>query len=230
MTDAKTSLTRDRTSTSFDLVVLDWDGTVMDSLGAIIACAQHSLRDTGLPDLPAELIRGGIGLGLRATVERLLPGLGDDERQAWVAAYRDHWIATYRHQPVLLDGARDAVVEMERRDLMLAVATGKGRKGLQRDLDELDMGRHFLATRTVDEAPSKPHPQMLLELMDELGVRAERTLMVGDTTYDLDMATNAGVSAVGVLTGGHDLPTLSSSEPLAVLDRLADLPAWLDSR
>jgi phosphoglycolate phosphatase len=98
---------------------------------------------------------------------------------------------------------------------------------LQRDLDELNMGHFFLATRTVDEAPSKPHPQMLLDLMDELGVRVEQTLMVGDTTYDLDMARNAGVDGVGVLTGGHDREALAASGAVACLDRLSDLPVWL---
>ena len=226
MTDAKNSLT-DPSPLPYDLIVLDWDGTVMDSLGAIVACAQHALRDAGLPELPDERIRGGIGLGLRDTVERLLPGLAESARRVWVDAYRDHWIATYQHQPILLEGARTAVERLESSEYMLAVATGKGRRGLRRDLDELDMGRFFLATRTVDEAPSKPHPQMLLELMDELGVRAERTLMVGDTTYDLDMARNARVDAVGVLTGGHDRETLMASEPRACLDRLGNLPAWL---
>lgn len=226
--DARSTSPSGPSAARFDLIVLDWDGTVMDSLGAIVACAQHSLRDAGLPELPDERIRTGIGLGLRDTVERLLPDLDDAVRSRWVESYRDHWVATYRHQPVLLEGALAAVEELDRRDVLLAVATGKSRRGLQRDLEELDMGRFFLATRTVDEAPSKPHPQMLLDLMDELGARAERTLMVGDTTYDLDMARNAGAAGVGVLTGGHDRETLAGSDPLACLDRLADLPAWLD--
>ncbi|MDA8018699.1 MAG: HAD-IA family hydrolase [Thermoanaerobaculia bacterium] len=217
------------TPACYDLIVLDWDGTVMDSLGAIVACARHALREARLPELSEELIRGGIGLGLEATVERLLPDLDGEVRRQWIQAYRDHWISTYQHQPVLLRGARSAVVELNHREYMLAVATGKGRRGLQRDLDELDMDRLFLASRTVDEAPSKPNPQMLLELMDELGVRADRTLMVGDTTYDLDMAKNAGVVSVAVLTGGHDRQTLTSRDPLACLASLADLPEWLES-
>lgn len=214
----------------YDLIVLDWDGTVMDSLGSIVACAQHALRDAGLPELPDALIRGGIGLGLHDTVERLLPESDADLRREWVGLYRDLWIGTYQHRPVALDGALAAVAELETREYMLAVATGKGRRGLMRDLEDLGMAHHFLATRTVDEARSKPHPQMLLDLMDELGVRADRTLMVGDTTYDLDMARNARVDSVGVLTGGHDRETLSGSEPRVCLDRLSDLPSWLDTR
>ena len=213
----------------YELIVLDWDGTVMDSLGSIVACAQHALCDAGLPELPDTLIRSGIGLGLRDTVARLLPDADADLREEWVGLYRDLWIATYQHQPVVLDGAPAAVAKLERREYMLAVATGKGRRGLMRDLEDLGMAHHFVATRTVDEARSKPHPQMLLDLMDELGVRAERTLMVGDTTFDLDMARNARVDSVGVLTGGHDRETLEASEPLVCLDRLADLPSWLDS-
>lgn len=211
----------------YDLLVLDWDGTVMDSLGAIVACAQHGLRQVGLGQLPDELIRGGIGLGLEVTVRRLLPDADDAIRARWVHAYRTLWVEVYRHQPVALPGAPEAVAELDRQEYLLAVATGKGRRGLTKDLQELALDRYFLATRTVDEAPSKPHPQMLLEILDELGIAADRALMVGDTTFDLEMARNAGVDGVGVLCGSHGREALMGVGARACLERLADLPAWL---
>lgn len=211
----------------YDLIVFDWDGTIMDSLGAIVECAQVSLRELELPEVPAERIRGGIGLGLDATVERLLPDETPGVRRRWVKCYRHHWIETYHARPAILPGAEETVRSLHGEEYWLAVATGKSRRGLERDLDLTGMGELFLSTRTVDEAPSKPHPRMLLDLMDELGVRAERTLMIGDTTYDLEMARNAGVTGVGVLTGGHDRETLLGVDAVACLDAASDLPRWL---
>jgi phosphoglycolate phosphatase len=211
----------------FDLVVFDWDGTVMDSLGAIVACAQDSLRDLDLSPVPDERIRSGVGLGLDVTVDRLLPDQAPAVRAAWIERYRHHWLATYHQHPVLLAGARDAVLALHRADYLLAVATGKSRRGLERELAATNLGSVFASTRTVDEAPSKPHPHMLIDLMDELGARPERTLMVGDTTYDMEMARNARVPAVGVLTGGHGREALLAAGAETCLPAASDLVTWL---
>lgn len=211
----------------FQLLVFDWDGTLMDSAATIAACMVESFRDLGLDVPPGEDIRSTIGLGLDDTLERLVPGSSEDERRQLVAAYRKHWFGTYRDRPSLFARVPETLAALARRDYWLAVATGKGRMGLDRDLEVTGLGRHFLATRTADEAPSKPHPQMLLDIMDELGVGGEETLMIGDTTFDLTMARSAGVAAVAVLTGAHPRSRLMSCDPQGCLGNVAELPGWL---
>lgn len=215
-------------SRRFQLLVFDWDGTLMDSAATIAACMAESFRDLGLDPPPDEAIRSTIGLGLDDTLERLAPGSSDDDRRRLVAAYRKHWFATYRDRPSFFPRVPETLAALAEKDYWLAVATGKGRKGLDRDLEVAGLTRHFLATRTADDARSKPHPQMLLDIMDELGVGREKTLMIGDTTFDLAMARAAGVAAVGVLTGAHRRPELMNCDPLDCLENVAELPGWLE--
>ena len=212
----------------FRLLVFDWDGTVMDSLGSIVACTQKSLADLGLDRHSDSRIRTVIGLGLRETFEELFPEIDDAMRQKVVERYRHHWFAGFRDASIAIEGAAKTLERLAEREYWLAVATGKGRPGLERDLDATDMRRFFLATRTAHDAPSKPNPQMLLEILDELGVAPQDTLMIGDTTYDLDMAAAAGCASVGVLTGGHDRSTLLRSGPLTCLESVVELPGWLE--
>lgn len=214
----------------YELVVFDWDGTLMDSIATIVGCAQAALRELDLEEPPEHVLRGNIGLGLGVTVERMMPSATPELRQRWVDCYKRHWRETFHAQPSPLEGAVELVRTLSDRGLLLAVATSKSRAGLERDLDTSGLRRHFAATRTVDEAPSKPSPQMLLDLLDELGTRAERALMVGDTRHDVEMAQNADVDAVGVLTGSHDEDELRDAGALAILPRAADLAAWLDGR
>jgi phosphoglycolate phosphatase len=209
------------------LIVFDWDGTLMDSIATIVACAQHSLRDIGRAEVDDARIRGVIGLRLDATADHVLPGADQQTQEAWVERYRHNWIHTYRELPILLSGARDAVEALDASGYWLAIATGKGRTGLDRDLDATGLRRFFGATRTINEARGKPDPQMLFDLMAELGTVPAETLMVGDTTFDLDMANNAGVKSIAVLTGSHDRETLESRKPVACLASAAELPLWL---
>ena len=215
------------TSTPYQLVVFDWDGTVMDSTANIVACMRQSLEDIGVTDVSEEAMRGTIGLGFAETLEHLLPGAGPDLQNRMKERYRHHWFALYRNTGTAFPEAQSVMEELDGRGYLLAVATGKGRVGLDHDMQLTGLGKFFLASRTVDEAPSKPHPQMLLDLMSELGTRPERTLMVGDTTHDLDMARNARVPAVGVLSGSHTRELLLGSEPLECLPSIAQLPDWL---
>lgn len=213
----------------YDLIVLDWDGTVMDSLGVIVACAQEGARDLEL-EVPAEnAIRDLVGLKLSIIAARLFPQ-HEDLHVRWIERYSFHWINTFLDRLRLLPTAREAVERLHREGYYLAVATGKSRRGLNRDFDSTGLGKLFLASRTVDEAPSKPSPVMLLDIVDELGMQKNRTLMVGDTTHDLQMAVNGGIDAVGVLSGSHDEATLSEHSPVAVLDDLGALPDWLASK
>ncbi len=211
----------------FRLLVFDWDGTLMDSAATIAACMTASFRDLGLEAPAEDAIRATIGLGLDDTFDRLYPGSSEADRRRLIDAYRDNWFATYRDRPCLYPGVRETLEALAEHDYFLAVATGKGRLGLDRDLEAGGLGRLFLATRTADETLSKPNPQMLLEIMDELGAAAGETLMIGDTTFDLDMARAAGTAAVGVLTGSHRRPQLMGCGALDCLPSVTELPAWL---
>lgn len=215
----------------YRLIVFDWDGTLMDSIATIVACAVHAARDVGAEDEgTAARSRAAIGLGLDHTAREVLPQAGEAQREAWIERYRHHWLDTYRDRPLLFPGVTPMLEELQEAGYWLAVATGKSRRGLDRELETTGHGRFFLATRTVSEAQSKPHPQMLLDILDELGVDRRQALMLGDTTFDLDMASNAGVAAVGVLTGSHDHHRLLACGPLSCLPAAVDLPGWLAGR
>ena len=226
----KSALPASRTASSFRLLVFDWDGTLMDSIAAIAACTRVALQDAGFPDPPEATIRRAIGMSLRDSAELFFPGGSESHFQALVERYRHHWLETYKDAPALFAGAAATLAELGARGHLLAVATAKGRRGLVRELEWTGLHSLLHSSRTVDECPPKPHPGMLLELMAELGARPEQTLMIGDTSYDLEMANNAGVRAVGVLSGSHDVDDLERQRPLALLASVADLPRWLDGR
>lgn len=216
-------------SRRFELLVFDWDGTLMDSLGSIVACTRATLERLELPPLPDAEIRRAIGLGLLETVERLAPGAGPQVVEAVKTCYRELWLSTYREHPVLFPAAPALLGDLAQAGYLLAIATGKSRRGLDRDLDVTGLADRFHATRTVDEAPSKPHPGMLLDLLDELGVRPDRALMIGDSVWDLQMAANAGVPALGVATGGYPRPQLLEHGPAGCVERLDELAEWLEA-
>ena len=211
----------------YDLIVFDWDGTIMDSLGTIVACAQASSRDLGLREPVDREVRDLVGLHLQVMAQKLTDGESAATRERWVERYRHHWIYTYHDQLAPLPGARETLEILSGRGFPMAVATGKRRRGLNRDFESTGLGTFFLASRTVDESPSKPSPHMLHALMDELGVRASRTLMIGDTTHDTQMAENAGVPCVGVLTGSHDQERLLAGGAFHCLPSVIELPDWL---
>jgi phosphoglycolate phosphatase len=211
----------------FRLLVFDWDGTLMDSVGTIVACTQATMRDLGLP-LPAEtVIRATIGLGLKETVERLAPGCDAALFQRVVERYRAHWQGTYRDLPLLFPEVSGLLDALAGEGYLLAVATGKSRRGLEHALDQSGLAGRFHATRTADEALSKPHPQMLWDLLDELGARPPEALMVGDTTHDLEMARSAGVAALAVASGTQPREELQRLGPLACFERVGELAGWL---
>ena len=217
-------------SKNFRLLVFDWDGTLMDSIGPIVACTQTTIRELGLGELPEKTIRGTIGLGLRETIDILSPGCGDELYGEIVDCYRKHWVATYRDMPPLFAGVEEMLRGLADDGYLLAVATGKSRRGLEYALEQTGLRGVFHSTRTVDEAFSKPHPQMLLDILDDLGVPAAEAVMIGDTTYDLEMARNARTPAIGVCTGSHAREELEGLRPVACLDQVVDLAPWLASR
>ena len=210
----------------FDLVVFDWDGTLIDSTTAIALSIQAAAADLGLPVPEFERASHVIGLGLRDALAHAVPDLLPAQAAEFSARYRHHYLAA-ESALELFDGARELIDSLRARDIVLAIATGKSRAGLARALEATSMHGVFAATRCADQTHSKPHPAMLLELTDELMIDPERTLMIGDTTHDLQMATAARVHAVGVTHGAHSAHDLATMAPLALFDSLRELHRWL---
>jgi phosphoglycolate phosphatase len=212
----------------FDLIAFDWDGTLFDSTRLITRCIQAACRDVGA-DVPSdEQAAYVIGLGLRDALLHAAPGFPPERYAELGSAYRHHYFAA-QHEVVLFEGTLAMLHALKQRNHLLAVATGKSRRGLDDALCHTALAGIFDATRTADETASKPHPLMLQELIAELGVRPDRTLMVGDTTHDLEMAAHAGVPAVAVSFGAHAHERFEKLAPLFVAHSTAELDVWLQS-
>jgi phosphoglycolate phosphatase len=208
------------------LIVFDWDGTLMNSENQIVHAIQSAIADMQLDERSPEACRNIIGLGLQEAVDTLYPGRGERFREAFVDCYRQHWFAD-QHASELFPGAAETLRLLKEAGFVLAVATGKGRAGLDRALRQTGLSELFSATRCADETRSKPHPLMLTEILQELEVAAHETLMVGDTEYDLEMANQAGVAPVAVSYGVHARSRLLKHEPLVCIDRITELVDWL---
>lgn len=214
----------------YRLLIFDWDGTLIDSIGTIVGCTQATLAELGLPAVEDSRIRRVIGLGLRETVETICPGCGEDTFRSIVEVYRRLWLAGWGNRPTLFDGVDPLLAGLSEQRRVLAVATAKNREGLDRDLARTGVGEHFATSRTVTESPSKPDPGMVFEIQRETGVDPAATLMIGDSLHDLQMAANAGVDAVGVATGTERAESLLTTPALACLPSVLDLPRWLEAR
>ena len=210
----------------FDLLVFDWDGTLLDSTGAIVDSVKAACRDLDLPEPTDEHARQVIGLGLDDALRHSTPSLSEDRFPQMVERYRHHYLSR-DHELNLFDGASELIAELHASGFVLAVATGKSRQGLNRAMMHCGLGRYFSATRCADECFSKPHPQMLEELMEEFAVPPARVLMIGDTTHDLQMAINAGVAGLAVAYGAHSAKVLDALSPLAGVHNITELGAWL---
>ncbi len=210
----------------FDLIIFDWDGTLVDSVSTIVDCIQAACMELGLAVPSREAASHIIGLGLQDALTQLLPELATEQHPRLVEAYRRHYLSRDTQIP-LFPGAADLIADLHARGHLLAVATGKARRGLERAFRHSGLGRFFHASRTADETFSKPHPAMIEELLDELEVAPERALMVGDTSHDLLMARNAGVAALAAGYGAHPAASLHDYAPLAVCPSFAALAQWL---
>jgi phosphoglycolate phosphatase len=210
----------------FDLIAFDWDGTLFDSTALIVRCIQSACRDLGVAvpsDVDAAYV---IGLGLHDALRHVTPDLPPERVNELGRRYRHHYLAS-QHELVLFDGTLAMLQSLKQRQHFLAVATGKNRAGLNQALGQSDLHGLFDATRTADETASKPHPLMLQELMAQLGTSPERTLMIGDTTHDLLLASNAGTASVGVSYGAHDHAAFEAHGPLFVAHSTRELHDWL---
>ncbi|MBR0565727.1 HAD-IIIA family hydrolase [Azoarcus sp. L1K30] len=210
----------------FDLIVFDWDGTILDSAAAIVRSILAACRDLGLPEPSEERARYVIGLGLGDALRHAVPALSEDQYPRMVERYRHHYLAA-DHELTLFPGVAGTIEWLVGQGRYLAVATGKSRVGLNRALAHSGLGRFFNSTRCADECFSKPHPAMLEQLMEEFDVPPSRTLMIGDTTHDLQMAKNAGAAGLAVSFGAHPVEALLAETPVACVATPAELDAWL---
>lgn len=212
----------------FDLIAFDWDGTLYDSTALITRCIQAAVVDVGGQRPSDQDAAWVIGLGLSEALARAAPDVPPEKYPELGARYRHHFLA-HQDDLVLFEGVLPMLDALRARGHKLAVATGKSRRGLDLALDTVALRERFDASRTADETFGKPHPRMLLELMDELDVPADRTLMIGDTTHDLQLAINAGCASVGVSYGAHTPDSFAALSPLHVAHSVPDLAAWLSA-
>ncbi len=210
----------------FDLLVFDWDGTLMDSAAAISASLRAACSDLELTVPSDSEARFVIGLGLDDALAHILPGVAPAFYPKVVERYRHHFLLR-DSGTTLFPGAFETILELRDTGFMLAVATGKSRRGLDRALCASGLAPYFHATRCADEGFSKPHPGMLHELMEDLGTDSDKTLMIGDTTHDMAMAQNASVARLGAAYGAHPRDDLLPYDPVACVDHFSELRAWL---
>ncbi|MBS4036576.1 MAG: HAD-IA family hydrolase [Hydrogenophaga sp.] len=212
----------------FDLIAFDWDGTLYDSTAVIARCIQLAVADVGGTVPTDEAARYVIGMGLMQALAHAAPDVPADRYPQLGERYRHHYLA-HQNDLSLFDGVLPLLQGLRQRHHWLAVATGKSRRGLDEVLHTVELKGMFDGSRTADETAGKPHPRMLHELMREFGVEPERTLMIGDTTHDLQMALNAGCASVAVSYGAHEPGGLAELQPLAVVHSVAELQQWLDT-
>ena len=210
----------------YDLVVWDWDGTIVDSVGAVTDAIVGAAADLGLPVPPRERARWVIGLGLLEAIHHAVPTIRREQVPAFVERYRVHYLRRDAELPVFA-GITDLLRGLDASGVPLAVATGKSRVGLNRALVQTGLGPRFAATRCADEGAPKPDPWMLRDLGESLCTDPSRMVMIGDTTHDLEMARSAGASSVAVLYGAHDAEALRAAGPDAAVETVAALADWL---
>jgi phosphoglycolate phosphatase len=210
----------------FDLIAFDWDGTLFDSTRIIMRCIQRAVVDVG-GNMPTDKAAAYvIGMGLAQALAHAAPDVPKEKYPELGARYRHHYIAQ-QNDVSLFEGVLPLLDELKSRHHWLAVATGKSRRGLDDVLATVQLKGTFDGSRTADETAGKPHPLMLQELMREFGTDPARTLMIGDTTHDLQMAINAGCAAVGVSYGAHEPADFQALKPLFVARSVRDLHIWL---
>ncbi len=210
----------------FDLIVFDWDGTLFDSTALISRCIQAACADLGTTvptDVQASYV---IGMGLKEALQHAAPELPQERYRELAERYRHHYFAR-QHEVVFFEGTSAMLHALKARQHLLAVATGKSRRGLDEALNTSVLKGLFDATRTADETASKPDPLMLRELMVQLGTEPSRTLMIGDTTHDLQLAANAGTASIAVSYGAHHHGAFSGFDALMVAHSTAELSDWL---
>ena len=216
----------------FPLLVFDWDGTLVDSIDRIVSSLQHASLQAANITVSNKQAKDVIGLGLIEAISKLHPefdAANDNALLEKIAdAYREHYVHHNTVPAPLFSGVEDLLDNLRAEGYILAVSTGKSRRGLTHSMDEHNMSRYFSTTRCAGENKSKPHPEMLHEILAELNFSASQTLMIGDSEHDLKMASNAKVRSIGVTQGVHDMQTLEKHNPLTCLSHITDLFDFLN--
>ena len=210
----------------FDLIAFDWDGTLFDSTALITRCIQRAVVDVGGQEPTREVASYVIGMSLLPALAHAAPDVPKDKYPALGERYRHHYLQ-HQHDISLFEGVLDLLDALKARHHRLTVATGKSRHGLNESLQAVELRGVFDGSRTADETAGKPNPLMLHELMREFGAAPERTLMIGDTTHDLQMALNAGCASVGVSYGAHEPEAFHVLQPRHVAHSVRELHDWL---
>ncbi|MCM2130969.1 HAD-IA family hydrolase [Larsenimonas rhizosphaerae] len=215
----------------YQLIIFDWDGTLMDSQARIVSCMQRAALAAGAGSLSSEAVRHIIGLGLPEAILVLCPSLSAPQREVMRQYYADYFVAAETHDAPMqfFPGVRQGLDRLHRQPgLTLAVATGKSRRGLDRQFESHACGHWFAASRTADLTESKPSPLMLEELLEQLNVPVDRALMVGDTSYDLEMAQRLGMDRVAMTYGVHAPEVLRRHAPVYETADFAALVNWIE--
>ncbi len=216
-----------KTNLQYQLLIFDWDGTLADSLHHIVRAIRHASNELDFPAKSDEEIKGIIGLGLEEALQRLYPTIDPKRQHAMAAQYRDYYLSTTSEGVELFPDVEDTMKLLHANGHDLAVATGKSRRGLDRALEDSGISQYFHYSRCADETFSKPHPQMLEEIIDLFAVERERVLMIGDSEHDLQMAINAGVRSAAVSYGAQSCEYLLKYNPATCFNNLGELPEWL---
>lgn len=212
----------------YSLVIFDWDGTLSDSTGRIVDSMRMAAAHVGLRVAPDSDIQNIIGLGLPEAIQTVWPEITIEQMPLMREAYARCFVYDSSVPMALFPGATDMLAKLSEQGRQLAVATGKSRKGLDRILADLDMTTAFHFTRCADETQSKPHPLMLSQILEAAGVSAKEALMVGDTTYDLQMAATIGMATVGMSHGAHDERRLQACGPEVICHSIDELSNWIE--
>lgn len=210
----------------YDLVIFDWDGTLMDSEEKIVSCFREAAKDAGAVYPGDSVVSNVIGLGLKEATEIIFPDADNTTQAAVLEGYRDHFLIHDQTPMPFFPDVAEGLADMTRCGYQMAVATGKARRGLSRVLDNSPLEIFFNVTRCADETRSKPHPLMIEEILQETGVEQHRAIMVGDTTYDLEMASNAGIDSLAVSYGVHPCERLTQYTSNACLNSFQEVRNW----
>jgi len=214
--------------TKYSLLVFDWDGTLMDSQAQIVNCMQSAIGELALESRSDDQITNIIGLGLEEAIVQLYPMIDMKLVTTTAQTYREYYLYKDKTPSPLFDGAKDVLTSLREAGYDLAIATGKSRRGLDKGLSETDLHDYFPITRCADETRSKPHPQMLEEILTDHNTQASKALMIGDSEYDLQLANNTKVDGLAVSYGVHGLMRLLKQDPVGFIDKIGQLPTWLD--
>lgn len=207
----------------FDLLIFDWDGTLVDSIDWIVHCVQAAAEEYGCAIPPSQAAKDIIGLSIQEAMNTLFPDVDSAMQKKMVSHYSQMFFSKQTTAKDLFDGVEDMLYQLKQAGYQLAVATGKSRAGLDKVLQGTGIGELFCITRCADETASKPHPLMLEQIMQHTGISPERTLMIGDSIHDLQMAQNAQISAIGVTCGAHSAEILQQYQPLFCLEQTTEL-------